>query len=401
MKYIIILIILGIGSLNAQTLDDYLKIAKENSLEITAKNYAFEASTEKANQLVDWKDTKFNLGYFLSQPQTRVGAQTLQLGIQQQIPLFGINNAKQRSAILEAETKTYDVKSSKRKVELIVKQAYYSIYKKKAISKVLETNLEILKDYENLALSKIETNDASMTDILKLQIKQNEIENNISVLKNLIASDGRNFNRLLFLDSDSDISIPDSLPIFHLSDDNPEINHPKLDKYDKLKEFYDSKMDLIAIDRKPKLGIGLNYIFVSKRKDISPSYNGKDIFLPMVSLSVPLKAKRFDSKLKQIEIQKEMTDAQKNNEYNNYSIELEKAKTAITNSLQSIKSDEKNINKTQSAIKVSLGNYETGRLDFDAILDLQMMIQGFQIDIINEIKNIYLQNAVIDFLTKQ
>ena len=43
------------------------------------------------------------------------------------------------------------------------------------------------------------------------------------------------------------------------------------------------------------LGFGLDYIYVEKRPDMNFSDNGKDIIMPMVSLSIPVFNKKYKS----------------------------------------------------------------------------------------------------------
>ena len=83
---------------SAQTLQDYLNIAKSNSSEIKEKHLEHLLSQEKVSEAGNVEDTYISVGPFLSTPETRVGAQTIKLGVEQQLPWFGTLNAEKNLA---------------------------------------------------------------------------------------------------------------------------------------------------------------------------------------------------------------------------------------------------------------------------------------------------------------
>ena len=64
--------------------------------------------------------------------------------------------------------------------------------------------------------------------------------------------------------------------------------HPELLKFDKLFRSIEQSELLNQKESSPKIGFGLDYINVSERPDINFIDNGKDIIMPMISLSIPI-----------------------------------------------------------------------------------------------------------------
>ena len=64
------------------------------------------------------------------------------------------------------------------------------------------------------------------------------------------------------------------------------------------------------------IGFGLDYLPVSERPDMNFSDNGKDILMPMVSVSIPIFNKQYDSRSKQNELKQLEINAQKENRLN-------------------------------------------------------------------------------------
>ena len=52
-------------------------------------------------------------------------------------------------------------------------------------------------------------------------------------------------------------------------------------------------------------GFGLDYVNVEKRPDVNFSDNGKDVLMPMVSLSIPIFNSKYKSRTKQNKLQKQ------------------------------------------------------------------------------------------------
>ena len=53
------------------------------------------------------------------------------------------------------------------------------------------------------------------------------------------------------------------------------------------------------------IGFGLDYINVTKRPDMTFNENGKDIVMPMVSLSIPIFNNKYKSQTKQNDLQQQ------------------------------------------------------------------------------------------------
>ncbi len=160
--------------------------------------------------------------------------------------------------------------------------------------KVLEENIQLLKTYEKLALTSVEVGKASAVDVLRLQIRQNELQQQKEVLNEGYLGEQTNLNKLLNRDGNTQVAVlgklmlPDEDGVF--AKDALMLN-PELLKYDKLYESVVQSEELNQAERNPMIGFGLDYVPVSERADMSFNDNGKDIFMPMVSVSVSFNKK--------------------------------------------------------------------------------------------------------------
>jgi len=400
----IALIIIGFLTLsfvNAQTLDDYLRIAKQNSSEISSQNFELQIAKEKVNEVGNLGDTNMSFGYFVSTPETRVGAQTTKLGIQQQLPWFGTLSAQKDLANSIAETKHFDIDLTQRDLFYQVKSVYFELYNNEAITSILKENKQILSTYENMALAALENNKATMSDVLNIRIQKNELHSKIFQNLNEINALSRIFNRILQRDAEIPLVITDNLNVLDILVPEASVNgHPSLEKIEHLNTIYEKENALIHKERQPSLAFGVDYILVEERNDLKLTDNGKDILMPKIALSIPLFNKKHSSKLHQIQIKKEALASQREVKQKQLEIALEKSYLDINNEILRVVAAQKNKEETQRAINVDLKAYETGILDYDKILKLQIQKIKYQLMEIEATKNAYIAKAKTVYLTQ-
>ena len=90
------------------------------------------------------------------------------------------------------------------------------------------------------------------------------------------------------------------------------------------------------------IGFGLDYIAVSERPNMNFSDNGKDIVMPMVSLSIPIFNNKYKSQTKQNKLQQQEIEFQKLERFNTLETLLDKAINDRMSSRISYKTQTKN-----------------------------------------------------------
>ena len=72
-----------------QDLSQYIQEAMENNPQIQAFELQYKISEAKIEEVQTLPNTQFGIGYFVSETETRVGAQRLKVFAKQQLPWFG------------------------------------------------------------------------------------------------------------------------------------------------------------------------------------------------------------------------------------------------------------------------------------------------------------------------
>jgi len=300
-----------------------------------------------------------------------------------------------------ANAEYIEIVIAKRKLSLSVSQSYFGLYEIKAQQRVLSKNVLLLKTYEKIALKSLEVGKASAVDVLRLQIRQNELQQQKDVLDEAYLAAQISFNKLLHRERTTALIIPnelflpneDVLPLKRVLALNPELL-----LYDKRYESVAKEELLNKNELNPMIGFGLDYIPVSERTDMNFNDNGKDVFMPMMTVSIPLFNNKFKSITKQNELRQLEINSQKESRLNILESAFAKAISQLNQAKIQYYTQEKNLQQAQDAEEILIENYQTGTIDFNDILDIQELQLKFQMNQISAVTSYYTQTAVINYL---
>lgn len=387
---------------SGQGLQDYLKKAEKNNPAIQKFELQYKIASEKIKEVHTLPNTEIGVGYFVSEPETRTGAQRFKLSAKQMIPWFGSITARENYVSSLANAKYEDIVIAKRKLRASVSQSYYNLYAIQRKQEVLKENIKLLKTYETLALSAVEVGKASAVSVLKLQMRQNELEQLRQVLEQQYLAEQTLFNKLLNTDKNVAVKV---VHVLTIPLENGPVNtsnlalHPELMKYDKLYQSVVQSELLNQKESNPMLGFGLDYIAVSKRPNMNFSDNGKDIVMPMLSVSIPIFNKKYTSRSKQNQLKQQEIKFQKQARLNRLETALDRAIKNRISAKITYNTQAKNIEQAKDAEQLLIRSYETGTIDFNDVLDIQELQLKFQMNQITSLKTYYKQSTIINYLS--
>ena len=390
--------------LNARELQTYLEEAERNNPKIQRFELQYQIASEKVNQASSLPNTDFGVGVPVSSPETRTGPQRFKVSAKQRIPWLGVITARKNYASSVADAQYEDIAITRRKLVADVSQSYYKLYALKAQQVVFDEQIALLKTYETLALNSVETGKASAVDVLKLQIRQNELTASKSVLEQQFLAEQTHFNKLLNREKSIAIAVVDGLELL-LETENDNLDnlklHPELVKYDKLFAAVEQSELVNQKESSPSLGFGLDYIAVAEGPITNFNDNGKDILIPSVSFSIPILNKKYKSQSKQNKLRQEQLLAEKQERENVLESLLDAALKNKTAARIQHDTQIKNLEQSKNAEQILLKNYETGTIDFNDVLDIQELGLKFEMNRIRAIQQYYIQHTIINYLTYQ
>jgi len=387
---------------NGQQLQKYIQEAHANNPGVKAYESRYAIAKEKVNEANWVPNTAFDIGYFISEPETRTGAQRARFSARQKLPWFGTISAREKYVNAMAETTHADYLIARRKIELTVAQSYYDLCSLQTILDVLQEHIQVLKTQKVILLNAVEVGKASTVSVLFLQIRQNELNQEREIMQQQIKATNAVFNSLLDRNIDLEIEgleplqIPDTDPVII---DSLQIN-PELLKFDKM---YESVVQAEFLNRKenaPRFGLGIDYVPVQERPDLNFDDNGKDIIMPMVSLSVPIFSSRSSSRSKQHELQKQEIELQKQDKTNRLTSRLIEAISQRDQARTTYDTQIKNLTQAKNTADILVKQYETETNNFENILEIQKLQLKFKKNMIVATKEYYIQSAIINYLSQ-
>ena len=174
--------------------------------------------------------------------------------------------------------------------------------------------------------------------------------------------------------------------------------NPELLKYDKLYESIAQSELLNQREALPMFGFGVDYLPVSERADMNPIDNGKDILMPMVSVSIPIFNNRYKSISRQNDLRQQEIETQKAQRLNVLESAFAKAISQRNQARIAYNTQENNLKQAEDAEEILIKNYETGTIDFNDVLDIQELQLKFQLNQVESIQKYYTQSAIVNYL---
>jgi len=388
---------------SAQTLQSYQQIAAENNPDLKASYLEFEAAMQRVNQVSILEDPRLSFGYFISPIETRVGPQRAKVSLSQMFPWFGTLKAKENRANYLAQAKYQSFINDRNKLFWELSNAYYPLYEVQQHVGLLGENLEILTTYKRLATSSFENNRGAMADVIRVDILIENAATELMILKNQIAPLQVQFNTFLNRSDSIPVVISDLTELPPLENDyrkdsllpeNPQIKSLNFQqKALKENELLAKKSAL------PQFGVGLDYAFIGERSNVSIRDNGKDAFMPMISVSLPIFRQRYSSAIKEaqlnqqaIEYRKEAIENKLVSNYESATFNLNKARDLIA--LYDVQ-----IIKTKQLIQLLYSSYSNSAKDFEEVLRMQQHLLKYQMAKATAKKNYQISVAEIEYLT--
>ncbi|MCP2044337.1 TolC family protein [Pontibacter sp. HSC-36F09] len=157
MKKLLAYIILLLGAIplaQAQTLEEYLVEAGENSPTLKARYAEYQAALQRAPQVGALPDPEATFNIFLQPMERYMGNEVGGVSVMQMFPWFGSNKAAREEANYMAQMKFSSFIEAKINLYHDVRTVWYQLYLNDQEAVLMEREVAIMKALERLALAK-------------------------------------------------------------------------------------------------------------------------------------------------------------------------------------------------------------------------------------------------------
>ena len=399
-RIIIIALLLIQGNIKAQSVNELIKQAKEYNPGLKALKLDYNAALLKADQVKDWPDPKINLALGVLPVETRLGAQRFKVGVSQMIPWKGILDAKSDVARSMAEVKSNLDEMKEIDIEYAIRSAYATLQFLDANKVIVKQRLYVLDALEELAKSAVRSGKGKLSNVLFIERKRELHNADLDLITKKMEQPTIMINRWAGRELLTEIDIVganetiiDKSEVLQFVD----TEHPQYKVLNNKIAASNSKITLTKYQAKPKIGVGLDYAYIDARNDVDIPGNGRDILMPICSITIPLNTGRFDAIRQEQIILQEAINAQREEFSDIYAAEIEMAYSAIEYANQIIEKYTSLKNITREALKLMRTEYASEGTRFEELLRLEMDLIDYDLEIL---KSGYERNLAIASLYK-
>ena len=386
----------------AQDLPTLIQLAKENNLGLRIYQGEYESSVERAVQVRQLPNPEVGVGYFPLPVETRLGPQVVRFSASQMFPWFG--SLESRANVESSKAAALNEKKSTAELELEfnVKVAYYQLYELEAKSGIVNRNMTLLEALERLALSKIESGASSASDALRVQLKIEELKQELRLIETAKVSPRVELNQLINRPLDTEIVIRDSLTLADLPFQKDSLygqiagSHPLLRMYELEQNVASNINALSELQGKPNFGVGLDYILVNERTDAAPDHNGRDIVQIKATLSIPLDGKKYSAARREQDIQIDVLNSKRADALLMFTGGIEKAYAEYDAAKIKYELYISQKRLSRSAINIIEADYSARGQKFDELLILESDLIQYDLKILNAIVQSQIAKAAIE-----
>ena len=374
-SYLLALFLFIYSNGNSQSVNSFIQKAKEYNPGLKALKLEYNAALLKADQVNDWPDPEVSLGLGILPVETRLGAQRIKIGVSQMIPWKGSLDAKSDEARSIAEIQSNFDEVKEIDIEIAIRTAYSTLQFLDAKKAIIDQRIAVLDALEEMAKSALRSGKGKLSNVLFVERKRVFINSDLDLIHKKMEQPTMKINRWVGRELMTKINIVneedkliDRSQILQFA----EVKHPKHKVLDNKIIASNSTIALTKYLTKPKIGVGLDYAYIDARNDVDIPGNGRDILMPMGSISIPLHKGRYEAIRQEEKIKQEAIHAQRQELNDMFSAEIQIAYSALEYANQVVKKYTSLKGITRETLKLMRSEYATEATRFEELLRLEM-----------------------------
>ena len=281
----------------------YIAEAIRNNPALKSEYQAYQAQMANAQGAGVLSDPQLSVGLFPQAMHHVNGKQLATITIMQMFPWFGTLKAGREQMEYKAQEAYQKFREKSLSLAFDVEKQWYSILATQEKVKAVKQKRALLNDIKKVAIYLYKNytagRDTKMSDQLRLDAEDERLKEQTESLENQLTLQKQQFNITLHRQPNVALSLPDSIPLRQMPTFNwteIERNNPKLAQYSAIQKAFKSQEEQTRAKGMPMIGVGLQYMLNGKvDMPMMPNMNGKDMVMPMVSVTIPIYRKKITS----------------------------------------------------------------------------------------------------------
>lgn len=378
----------------ADSLEYYIEMAGENNARIKSSFLKYKSSLEAIPQAGAYPDPTLDIGFFLKPMNIIDGKEVANFQLMQMFPWFGTRKAARTEAQQLAKVAYEEFRIAVNELYLNVYTQWYEMSSLQQQQKNVNENRRLLEKLEKLATRKYSSPNANasssgsggMADVLRIQLEIAELEDRALSIEAEINTKKAAFNALLNRSSQSHISVPDTIIQsdymldMEFAFNQMEKLNPRLSIITEEKLAYEAKAEADKKRSYPTIGVGVQYSIINKRNNaLLPvsDMNGMNMFMPMVSVSLPIYRGKYKAQQKESELAALSNIEQLQDTRNMLEAELQQVNYELNDASRKVQLYRKQAKLAETAYKLMVQEFITGKSDLNDLIQVQRQLLDY------------------------
>lgn len=293
----------------------YIAEAIRNNPGLKSEYQAYQAQMANAKGAGVLSGPQLSVGLF---PQAMHHVNVKQLAtitIMQMFPWFGTLKAGREQMEYKAQEAFQKFREKSLSTAFDVEKQWYSILATQEKVKAVKRKRALLNDIKKVAIYLYKNYTSGlgtkMSDQLRLDAEEERLKEQTESLETQLTLQKQQFNITLHRRPNVALSLPDSIPLRQMPTFNwteIERNNPKLAQYSAIQKAFKSQEKQARAKGMPMIGVGLQYMVNGKvDMPMMSNMNGKDMMMPMVSVTIPVYRKKITSAIHSAQLMERST----------------------------------------------------------------------------------------------
>lgn len=447
-----------------QSLEEYLVVAAENNPNLKAKFFEYQAALERVPQVGALPDPQLSFGIFLKPMERFAGDQIGSISLMQMFPWMGTLEAAKEEMTFMAKASYEAFNEARSTLFYEVRTNWYAMHLLEKEIIITSENIELLKTIEQVAITRFKSgglqggsnggsgtmnnkgntnagrqgvnmsgmnmqsqttatsnvtqpnmapvtgmdnmvSSGSMTDVLRVQLELNELQNRMKLLQESRTPLLVRFNQLLNRPLNEPVFLPETVVVAQMPlllseiSDSIRNNNPMLKMLQQEKESYVAQGKMNRKMGYPMIGIGLQYDIFKPGMNSPAMMNGSNMLMPMASVTLPLWRKKYTAAVRESDWMQKSVDVQIQDVYNQLMVSYEDALKNFRDAERRIKLYHEQTSLANQILNLLLVQYTSRGTNFEEVLRMQQQLLEYRLNHLNALIDGNIAAAMLNRLT--
>ena len=289
------------------SLHDVLIVGLSRNPGVVAARKRWQAAIHGEPQATSLPDPMLSAGYQFDSVETRVGPQRWSAGLMQPLPWWQKLWARGKVAATKADVARLRYEATMRDLVIDIKDSWYELYYLDHAIPVTSGIERQLRGDSLLAYTELDTGRAMLSEAFRAESQAAQLTYDRLLLTEQREAQAERLRSLLNLPPGTPVRPVDAAPVYAVSGNLDDLNE-RAERYSEILQIDGLQIErtqyetyLAQLSRIPDLSLGFNFINTGAARMGSPADSGKNPFIGLFSMNLPIWDQRNRALIKEKE----------------------------------------------------------------------------------------------------